>query len=127
MVGLAGCGKSGPKTYPVALKLDIDGGSPSSLAGSTIEVMRENDPATRASGEIHADGTASVETLQAGVLYKGAIEGKYLVRIIPTDDDKEARRRAVQAMGTRYRRFETSGLTFQVPASGEVNLKLTAH
>lgn len=125
-LGLSGCGPEGRKTYPVTVKLDLDGGDPSQLAGSTIEVAQGDNPNVRAAGEIRADGTAALETLDAGVMRKGAFEGEYRVRIVVADDDPETRRRAARAVAPRFRKFETSDLTLRVPADGEVTLKLSS-
>jgi hypothetical protein len=119
---LAGCGPDGPKLHPVTLKVVVDGGNVADLAGSTVDAMIENDPATRASGAIEADGTVVLETLHSGKIRKGAQEGKYVVRIVLADDDPETRRKAAKAVAPKFRDFKTSGLSFQVPPPGEVTL-----
>ena len=44
---------------------------------------------------------------------------------ILTDDDKEMRRRAAKAIAPRFLKFETSGLSFEVPAKEALVLKLS--
>lgn len=125
LIAAVGCGPDGPKTYPVQGKIDLAGGDVGQLAGSTVEVSRTGDPDVRASGEIQADGAFTLETLHAGVIRKGAREGTYQARIILADDDPATRRRAAKAIDRRYLRFDTAGLALQVPAAGEVTLKVT--
>ncbi|MFO0880123.1 MAG: hypothetical protein U0840_22475 [Gemmataceae bacterium] len=122
-VGLVGCGR-GPTTYPVQGKIDLVGGDVSVLAGSTIEAAQKKDPLVRAAGAIQPDGTFRLETLHAGVIYSGALEGDYQVRVILGDDDAATRRRAAKAVPRRYYEFDTAGLSLSVPASGTVALRL---
>jgi hypothetical protein len=96
------------------------------LAGSTVEAALEGDPTVRAAGTIEPDGTFALETLQAGVIRKGAVPGTYKVRVILSDDDPAARKKAAKAVHPKALQFETSGLTFQVPAADEVRLVLAA-
>jgi len=87
----------------------------------------ENNSLTRAAGTVQPDGSFALETLYEGVIYQGAQEGSYIARLVPGDDgDKEARRLRNKAIPQRYRQLGTSGLSFQVPASGEVVLRLTS-
>ena len=122
----AGCGPAGPKTYPVRGKVELAGGDARNLAGATVEAAMDADPSVRASGVIAEDGSFALETLHAGVILKGAREGTYKARIIlgDADDDRQARRRQREALNSKYTKFETSGLSFQVPAEGDVVLKL---
>ena len=121
-----GCGRGGPRTYPVHGKLEITGGNVAQLAGSHIEAAIANELTKRASGVIRDDGSFTLETPHAGATIGGARAGAYLVRIVLSDDDAPARRRAAQAIAARYLDFQTSGLTFEVPASGPINLYATA-
>lgn len=116
-----GCGSRGPKTHPVHGRIQC-GGDPSALAGSHIEAMKQGETDVRASGEIQPDGTFTLQTMHQGVLQKGAVEGTYLVRILPNDDEPASRKRAASAVARRYLAFETSGLAFQVPSAEEVRL-----
>ena len=126
VVGLfAGCGPDGPKLYPVTAKVVVDGGNVADLAGSTVDAMVETDPTVRASGTIEADGTVVLETLHSGKIRKGVQEGTYRARIVLADDDPQIRRKAAKVVAPKYRDFKTSDLSFQVPAPGEVTLKVT--
>lgn len=121
-IACAGCGQSGPKTYPVAGKVVLTAGDASKLAGHHVEAALEGDSAVRAFGIIGADGSFTLETLQAGAIQKGAREGKYQVRILPADEDDDGRKLKRPPVAARHLKFETSGLSIQVPANGEVTL-----
>src|SRR5262245_52307772 len=108
----AGCGPGGPKTHPVTGKVELAGGDLSHLAGSHVEAALTGDPTVRASGEIQPDGTFTLETLHRGTVLKGAVEGSYQARIVPSDDDRRAR----TAVALRFQQFASSGLSFEVPA-----------
>ncbi len=82
----------------------------------------EGDSAVRAFGIIGADGSFTLETLQAGTIQKGAREGKYQVRILPADEDDDGRKLKRPPVAARHLKFETSGLSIQVPANGEVTV-----
>lgn len=123
---LAGCGQSGPKTHPVAGRIELPGGDASALVGSTVEVALASDPTVRGFGEIQPDGTFKLQSLQAGELRPGVLEGKYAARIIPNDEDAATRKKAAKAVAPRFLKFETSGLAVQVPPAGEVALALAA-
>lgn len=117
-----GCGRT---TFPVEGTVVISG-DVSVLEGSVIEVAVDGDPTRRASGEIQADGSFSLETLHDGQILSGAREGVYKVRIIPTEDDRKARRRAVAAIHARYLKFQTTDVTLTVPATDAVAVVLKA-
>ncbi len=123
---LVGCGRGGPKTHPVRGYLLLSGGDIAHLAGSHIEAALTTEPTVRASGIIQEDGSFKLETLHAGATVAGAREGKYEVRIVLPDDDRETRRRASQAIAPRFLQFKTSGLTLDVPTTGDVTLAVTA-
>jgi hypothetical protein len=125
-VACTGCGQSGPKTYPVAGKVVLAGGDTSKLAGHHVEAALEGDPAVRAAGVIGPDGRFTLETLQAGAIQKGAREGKYQVRILPADEDDDGRKLRKPPVAARHLKFETSGLSLQVPANGSVTLAVAS-
>jgi len=125
LIGVLGCGRSGPKTYPVNGKVELSGADVSALAGSHVEGALESDMNVRTSGVIQADGSFTLETPHEGRMRKGAREGTYKARIIPTEEDSKSHRRAAQAVARRFLQFETSGLSFQVPTSGDVVLQVT--
>lgn len=122
---LAGCGEAGPKTHRVNGRVELAGGNAGDLAGATVEAALESNTTTRASGVIQPDGTFKLETLHNGVILKGAMEGKYQVRILNSDDDDVGNKKARRAaLNKKYTKFDTAGLSFEVPAEGEVVLKL---
>ncbi len=122
-IGIAGCG--GPKTYPVRGKVELAGGDIKLLAGSHVEAVLTTDPTVRASGEIQADGKFRLESLHSGVIRNGALWGEYQVRIILADDDQARRRQARQAVAPRYLDFKSSGVSLEVPVSGEVTITVS--
>jgi hypothetical protein len=125
MGSVVGCGPAGPRTYPVRGRVEATAGDVRPLAGSNVEAALESDPTVRASGVIQPDGRFTLETLHAGVILKGAPAGTYQARIILDDDgDREARRQRRAAVHPRFLQFKTSGLSFQVPADGDVILKV---
>jgi hypothetical protein len=124
-MGLAGCGKGGPKTHAVTGRVEVEGGEAGALAGSHVEAFQVADPNVRASGVIGEDGRFTLETLHAGTILKGAREGSYQARILLNDDAPQARRLATGAVGERYLRFDSAGLTFEVPSDEEIVLRVT--
>jgi hypothetical protein len=122
----AGCGQREPKTYPVAGKVVLSGGDTAKLVGHYVEAALESDPAVRASGVIGPDGNFTLETLHAGAILTGAREGKYQVRIVPADEDDEGRKLKQPPVSPKHLKFETSGLSFQVPANGNVTLQVAS-
>jgi hypothetical protein len=125
-LGAGGCGQNGPKTHPVRGKVTLAGGDAAQLAGHHVEAMLEGDPAVRASGVIAADGSFALETLHAGEVLKGAREGKYLVRIVPAEEDESGKKLKKPPVAARHLKFETSGLSLNVPASEDVTLPLAS-
>ena len=125
LLGVLGCVQDGPVTHPVAGKVELAGGDVKQLAGSHIEAALVSDPAIRASGVIGEAGGFTLETIHAGVILKGAREGKYQVRIIPEDDDRATQRRQRAALAGRYLQFKTSGLSLDVPTGSEVTLTVS--
>jgi hypothetical protein len=126
ITSLAGCGPSGPKTYPVSGKVVMD--KPDSqklLDGQGIEFMSETEPTTRAFGQLKADGSFTVTTLRLGLTAAGAIEGKHKARLqinMGEDDDGRPRKKK-WLINRKFTQFETSGWEITVPVSGEVILK----
>lgn len=124
VVAFSGCGGSGVKTHPVAGKIEVPSGDIKPLAGHTVEVVLDSNPAVRAAGQIQEDGSFELETLQGGSVLKGAVEGTYKARIVLADDDFSQRVAAAKAIPPRYLQFEKSGLSLQVPAAENVSLKI---
>jgi hypothetical protein len=121
-----GCGQDGPRTYPVGGRVELKGGDVTHLAGSAVEVSLASDRTARAYGQIEPDGRFRLESLQAGEVRRGVPEGNYVARILPNDEDGPSRQRATRALSPRYLRFETSGLTLQVPTNEDVTLRVAA-
>jgi len=117
----AGCGAS-LKTYTVKGKVEFTDGDVKQLAGNHVVAVLDSDSTVQASGEIHEDGSFSLETLHQGEILKGAPAGTYSVRIVAGDDDGG---RSASVIDRRFRQSQTSGLTLQVPTSGNVIFKVS--
>lgn len=126
LLGIFGCGSGGPKTYPIQGNVTLEGNDVALLAGSHVEAALLNDPTLRASGIIEPDGTFRLETRHEGAIVRGAREGKYSVRIVLSDDDRNILKQAARAVAPRFFDFKTSGLTLDVPATGSVVLALAS-
>ncbi len=124
LLGSAGCSQDSPKTYPVSGKVSLAGGDVQQLAGHHVEAVLESDPAVRASGIIGPDGCFSLETLYAGVILKGAREGRYQVRIIRGDENDEGKKLKKPPVAARFLQFRTSGLSLEVPTPSDVSLEI---
>jgi hypothetical protein len=110
----------------VAGRIQLQGGDIAKLAGSTLEIASTSDVTIRGFGEIQPDGRFRIQSLQAGKLRSGVLAGNYTARIIPYDEDANTRILATKAIARRYLQFETSNLTVQVPAWGELSLNIAA-
>lgn len=140
-----GCGGS-LKTHTVRGKVVLEGGDVKKLAQGYVELQRTGEPATRSSGEIMEDGSFELTTLHEGHVLSGVPEGTHAVRIVlpgdqededastgdPNDDDEApAFRPKVKKAGKpvihpRFRKFNTSNITIQVPTEGEVTITVSA-
>ena len=123
VLALSGCDDQ-PKTYPVSGKLVVAGGDVKQLAGHYVEIVKEGDPNTRAAGPIGPDGAFSLETLHAGVVLKGVLEGRYQARILRSEEDDDGKKLKKPPVAPRFLQFQTSGLSVTVPASGELTLEV---
>jgi hypothetical protein len=121
---LLGCG--GTKTYPVKGKVVFDRGDVNLLAGSTIDCRHEENPLIEAHGTINEDGTFELETYNKGKILRGACAGTYRAWIVLTTEggSEDAIFRKVK-VDPRFLDPRTSGLTLNVPASGEVTFTVT--
>ncbi|WP_157369440.1 hypothetical protein [Zavarzinella formosa] len=127
LTGAAGCGRSGPKTHPVTGTITLDGADVSQLAGHSVEGVLETDPAVRASGVIQKDGRFKLVSLLEGEMREGAAPGKYNARIVVSDDvDDHGKKPGWPPLAKRFLRIETSGLSFVVSETSEVQLALSA-
>lgn len=122
MVGVSGCGGSGPTTHPVAGRVELSGGNAAQLAGHHVEIVRADDPTVRAAGVIDESGRFAVQTLDGGHVQSGAREGTYRARLILTD---EGDARPKPKVPKKYLDVNTSGWTVQVPPTGDVTLTAT--
>jgi len=122
VVGVSGCGGSGPTTHPVAGRVEVSGGNAAQLAGHHVEIVRTDDSTVRAAGVIDESGRFTVETLDAGQRRSGAREGTYHARLILAD---EGDGRPKPKVPKKYLDANTSGWTVQVPPTGDVTLTAT--
>src|SRR5438105_5411280 len=116
---VAGCSSQTVKTYPVIGKVEIKDGDVAILTGSAVEFKHESDEFLRPSGNIDSSGNFTVKTLYQGQILPGAPEGKYKARIILGDESDEGvpkRKGKADVVHKRFLDFETSGLSFTVPA-----------
>ena len=120
-----GCGSSGPGIHPVKGQVQLVGGDSSPLVGHLVEIAKADDQQVRASGEIKTDGKFQLESLRDGKISSGTVAGKYLARIVLSDDDPQARQTAAAAIHPRFLKFNSSGLTVEVPSNGEVELQVS--
>ena len=125
LLGAAGCGGSGPEYHAVSGTIQLADGDIAVLAGHGIEAMLDSDNQVRAHGTIAADGQFSLETLHEGNIRSGAVAGTYKARIVLSDDDGEARRRAAQVLPKKTFQFDTAGLAFEVPAASPIQLRIS--
>jgi hypothetical protein len=116
LLGIAGCGRSGPATYPVHGQIRTAPGGLEALVGSHVEAARVDDERIRSSGIIQPDGSFDLEMHQAGAVLCGAEAGKYKVRIIPADENRTDRRRVLDAIGSRVLTFKTTPFVIDVPS-----------
>jgi predicted small lipoprotein YifL len=108
---LAGCGQSGPPTYPVKGRVIFPDGDVKQLAGCIVEFQLQNDHRVRASGEVKEGGDFTLGTYHDGELLQGVIEGMYQARIILTDaDDEDGRPHHPPPIHPCYLEFETSNI-----------------
>jgi hypothetical protein len=112
LLGATGCGSSlvavhGKVTYPDGKPL---------TAGLVVFESQGQEKAITARGEVRGDGTFELGTYQPG---DGAPPGKYRALVTPKYDPNAVDRPArPPAFDERYSSFATSGLEFEVTASG---------
>ncbi|MEW4564905.1 hypothetical protein AB1K70_20435 [Bremerella sp. JC770] len=118
---LFGCEASVP-THPVTGTVMLGDGS---LAGGGIIKFRTTSPdgeTIKAHGLIQPDGSFRLTTFQEG---DGALEGEHqAILFTPAISDGESTV-AVPSFPKRYRKYETSGLTFHViPGENDFQIQL---
>jgi hypothetical protein len=106
--------------------LVFDKGDVKLLAGSTVYCQLQQDPLIHAQGDIQADGSFTLGTYWQGKPVTGAYEGSYRAWIVLSTENgsEENQFRKIQ-LDPRYLEGKTTDLTFKVPASDEVVLKIT--
>ncbi len=113
MIATGGCAKK-LQTYPVKGKVTFKDGSPLSKGLVEFEPVDGADK-MNASGEIRADGTFVLGTLEPD---DGAVAGRHRAIIVVQPDvgtgpeDVTGTRREI--INPKYRRYDTSGLEFTV-------------
>jgi hypothetical protein len=79
LIGLAGCGPSLPKTYPVKGKVVFQGGKP--VTDGKIQFQSSADPQNKVLGDIDQDGSFSLTTYVRAKKVRGAPAGDYKVLV----------------------------------------------
>jgi hypothetical protein len=127
LVVLGGCSEAGIKTYPVQGNVELTGGDTKLLTGSFVEFVLDSDPLVRSSGKITPEGRFTLETIHAGQVVKGVREGTYKAQIVLADEDDEGvpKGRGKNPIHKRFCDYKTSGLSFTVPAKGEVTVSVS--
>jgi hypothetical protein len=121
---VTGCGEKTARTYPVKGRLELPATTVNALAGHTLEIALNADNRIRAAGEIQADGSFELKTVQDGRVLEGSVPGEYVARIVLNDDDAQKRAAAAKAIHSRYLRFEKSGLVLTVPSEQPIAFKV---
>ena len=117
-----GCSRDEPETHSVSGRIVLTGGDASQLAGHHVEAVLEGDPTVRASGVIGPDGAFVLESLHAGAVKKGARAGRYQARVVAAEENEDGKKLRKPPVAAKHLKFETSGLSFSVPATDEVKL-----
>jgi hypothetical protein len=120
---LAGCGESGPPVHQVSGKVVFKGkGNLRQLVGGKVRFQSTADPKLMPVGSIEDDGSFSLGTMHQDKELRGVPAGTYKARVEPRPaDDEEAARAPIDR---KYLEFDKSGLTFTVPAPGEIVIEV---
>jgi hypothetical protein len=110
----------------VSGRVILPGGDVSQLAGHFVEATLEGNPNVRASGVIATDGSFTLETLHGAAVLKGAQEGKYKLRILRNEEDDDGKKLRKPPVAPRYLKFETAGLSLNVPTATELTLTISS-
>jgi hypothetical protein len=119
----SGCG-SKPPTYPVQGMITLLDGDINVLADSHVELELEGDSTVRASGVIDSDGRFEVHSLHKGQVLHGALAGRYRVRVVLADEDKDRRKKG-SPIRRQFLDFKTSGLVVTVPTQEPLALAVS--
>jgi len=110
MASLVGC-EAAVATHPVTGSVVLADGSP---AGGGIIKFRTTSPegeTVKAHGQIQPDGTFQLTTFNDG---DGALAGEHQVILFSPATGDDGGAAAVPSFPQKYRKYDTSGLTFQV-------------
>jgi hypothetical protein len=120
LLALAGCGSG---RYPVIGRVTYEDGSPVE-AGTVIGETTVDGKPLSVQGNIEKDGTFRWGTEKAG---DGAPPGTYRVIVMPVPlGDSELAEGKLPAVDSKYTRYETSGITFEVkPEKNVLNITVT--
>ena len=120
LTGAAGCGSG---RYPVAGRVTYEDGSPLP-EGSVVGETTDGGVTVMARGIVGSDGRFEWGTERPG---DGAKPGNYKVIVVPRAlGDAELAKGEVPAVDSKFTRYESSGLTFEVkPEKNELNIKVT--
>jgi hypothetical protein len=114
VVFASGCGS---KRYKVTGSVTYDDGSPVE-AGTVIGEATVNEKPVGVQGNIARDGTFCLGSNRPG---DGALPGNYRVLVMPVAlGDAELAAGKRPAVGGKYTKFETSGITFEVKREANV-------
>lgn len=124
MCMLAGCGKKGPRTYPVTGIVKFADGVP--VAGGIIEFSC-SDPKSTATGRIDSEGRFRLSTNRDG---DGAVAGQHSVVVIQGTmpigisslDAAEGHSHVVRKLHAKHAQHETTNITKTVSTSTENEL-----
>ncbi|QDT68811.1 hypothetical protein MalM25_17360 [Planctomycetes bacterium MalM25] len=116
-----GC-NDGLRLHPVQGRVLLENDTPLD-GGTVIAETLDGEIRRSANGDIGSDGTFSLGTLAAG---DGAVEGDYIVAVMPRALSEGDRAQAGPAFHPRYSDPMTSGITFRVdPGENEVVLRVS--
>lgn len=120
LILVTGCGSG---RYPVTGRVIYEDGTPVE-EGTVIGEATVDGKLVGVQGNIEPDGTFVWGTERAG---DGALPGNYRVIVMPRAlGDQEMADGKLPAVASKYTRYETSGITFEVkPGKNELNIKVT--
>ncbi|MEX0792848.1 MAG: hypothetical protein WD045_06900 [Pirellulaceae bacterium] len=120
-LGLAGCGETGPATYPVSGRVVLPDGTPATHGIVEFRTTREDETVINAHGQIQSDGTFHVSTYGDN---DGAVPGEHQVILVsPAVDDGAPATQPIFAR--KYRDYSTSGLSVRIePGENNVVIEL---
>jgi hypothetical protein len=115
----AGCGSG---RYPVSGRVTYEDGSPVE-AGIVIGEATVNDELVGVQGNIERDGSFRWGADTPG---DGALPGEYRVIVVPVSlGDSELAEGKLPAVHSKFTRYETSGITFEVkPEENVLNIRV---